>query len=387
MAQLFSLNLRRVTSGRAYVPEVDGFRFLGLSAVIFQHLNTFWIAKVPLPEDSSIFFTPLWHSIITLGDRGMESFFIMSGYLLATPFANQYFGDRKEVSLKKYFKRRLLRLEPPYILVMIILFLFSVYVVHKYTFSTLFPSLLASLTYTHNFFYGREVLPLINMVAWSLEVEVQFYILAPLMAMVFKLKKEQRRIILFVAAFLSIVIQGYHLLPFRSLPDYLHFFLAGFLMADYKVSGKSIQLNSAMNKITGGLSIVALVILNAYWYDDTNFFLNIGLFICLSVLVYMCILQGFMKPLLSAKFTTTIGGMCYSVYLVHAAVLSVVLNMYLRRIVFHAYFPDFLLYSVIAVVLVGIVSSVYYVLVEKPCMQKGWYKIFIPTRLVNKFNI
>ena len=370
MAQLFSLNLRRVTSGRTYVPEVDGFRFLGLTAVIFQHLNTFWMAKVPMPVGSSTFFTALWHSLITLGDRGMESFFIMSGYLLATPFANQYFGDGKEVSLKKYFKRRLLRLEPPYILVMIILFFFSVYVVHKYTFSTLFPSLLASLTYTHNFFYGREVMPLVNMVAWSLEVEVQFYILAPLMAMVFMLKKEQRRGILLVTAFVSVAIQGYHLLPFRSLLDYLHFFLAGFLMADFKVSGKRFKLH----KMTGWLSIAALILLNAYWYDDTSIFLNTGLFISLSVLVYMCILGGFMKHLLSAKFTTTIGGMCYSVYLVHAAVLSVVLNIYLRKIVFHAYYPDLILYSIISVILVGMVSSVYYVLVERPCMQKGWYK-------------
>jgi peptidoglycan/LPS O-acetylase OafA/YrhL len=264
---------------------------------------------------------------------------------------------------------------------MIILFFFSVYVVHKYTFSTLFPSLLASLTYTHNFFYGREVMPLVNMVAWSLEVEVQFYILAPLMAMVFMLKKEQRRGILLVAAFVSVAIQGYHLLPFRSLLDYLHFFLAGFLMADFKVSGKRIPLN----KMTGVLSIAALILLNAYWYDDTSIFLNTGLFISLSVLVYMCILGGFMKHLLSAKFTTTIGGMCYSVYLVHAAVLSVVLNIYLRKIVFHTYYPDLILYSIISVILVGIVSSVYYVLVERPCMQKGWYKTFIPARLVNRF--
>lgn len=379
MAQLFSLNLRRVTSGRMYVPEVDGFRFFGLTAVIFQHLNTFWMAKVPMPESSSTFFTALWHSLITLGDRGMESFFIMSGYLLATPFANQYFGDRKEVSLKKYFKRRLLRLEPPYILVMIILFFFSVYVVHKYTFSTLFPSLLASLTYTHNFFYGREVMPLVNMVAWSLEVEVQFYILAPLMAMVFMLKKEQRRGILLIAALVSVAIQGYHLLPFHSLLDYLHFFLADFLMADVKVSGKRIPLH----KMTGVLSIAALILLNAYWYDDTSIFLNAGLFISLSVLVYMCILGGFMKHLLSATFTTTIGGMCYSVYLVHAAVLSVALNIYLRRIVFHAYFPDLLMYSIISVILVGIVSSGYYIFVEKPCMNKDWYRRI----LVNKFNI
>lgn len=371
MTQLFSLNLRRVTSGRAYVPEVDGFRFLGLSVVIFQHLNTFWMAKVPMPEMASPFFAALWHSLITLGDRGMESFFIMSGYLLASPFANQYFGNRTKVSLKKYFERRLWRLEPPYILVMIILFFFSVYVVHKYTFSTLFPSLLASLTYTHNFFYGREVLPLVNMVAWSLEVEVQFYILAPLMAKVFLLKQEQRRAILLLAALGSLLVQPYHLLPFRSLLDYLHFFLAGFLMADLHVSGQRIKLN----KMSGALSILALIILNAYWHDDTSFLLNTGLFISLSVLVYMCILQGFMKNLLSAKFTTTIGGMCYSVYLVHAAVLSVVLNIYLRRIVFHSYIPDFILYSIISVILVGIVSSVYYVLVEKTCMQKGWYKI------------
>ena len=44
----------------------------------------------------------------------------------------------------------------------------------------LLPHLLASLGYVHNIVYG--VPSTINVVAWSLEIEVQFYILAPALA-------------------------------------------------------------------------------------------------------------------------------------------------------------------------------------------------------------
>ncbi len=54
------------------------------------------------------------------GDRGVELFFVISGMILAMPFARQYLTDGKSVSLRKYYMRRVTRLEPPYILSVIL---------------------------------------------------------------------------------------------------------------------------------------------------------------------------------------------------------------------------------------------------------------------------
>jgi peptidoglycan/LPS O-acetylase OafA/YrhL len=177
--------LRRVTSGGKYVPEIDGLRFIALMSVLIYHINGFWVVKGNELDHFPNIFMSIWYTITSTGNVGVQLFFVISGYILGLPFANKYLGNGKDVRLSQYFKRRITRLEPPYIIIMIILFLMSVYIAHKYTFTELLPSLLASLTYTHNFFYGREILPLINGVAWSLEIEIQFYILVPLLVMMF----------------------------------------------------------------------------------------------------------------------------------------------------------------------------------------------------------
>ena len=48
------------------------------------------------------------------------------------------------------------------------------------------PNLIASLFYSHGLVYGRE--SAINGVAWSLEIEIQFYLLTPLLVLMFRLR-------------------------------------------------------------------------------------------------------------------------------------------------------------------------------------------------------
>ena len=62
------------------------------------------------------------------GRHGVELFFVISGFVLAAPFAKSAIGGGKQVSVKKYFVRRLTRLEIPYLLSLLILFLIKIYV-------------------------------------------------------------------------------------------------------------------------------------------------------------------------------------------------------------------------------------------------------------------
>jgi peptidoglycan/LPS O-acetylase OafA/YrhL len=128
-------------------------------------------------------------------------FFIISGFILSLPFAKWRLKGAKEVNLGKYFLRRVTRLEPPYLIALAIYFLAHLFVVRQYELSTLFPHFFASVFYSHTIIYHS--FPLVLPVAWSLEVEVQFYILAPLFCLLFLLKNTLARRIIFLVIIIA----------------------------------------------------------------------------------------------------------------------------------------------------------------------------------------
>jgi len=177
--------------------EVDGLRFFAIMSVVFYHLNGY------IQDYSTVkFATPPSNTFLSLvlaqGHYGVQLFFVISGFILALPFAEHYLKRPTVPALGRYFKRRISRLEPPYIANLVLVFALLV-LVKKGTFSILIPHLLASIVYLHNLIYRQA--SAINSVAWSLEVEVQFYILAPLINSVFLIHRGWiRRLMLCIAA-------------------------------------------------------------------------------------------------------------------------------------------------------------------------------------------
>lgn len=374
MKNIFSTSIfSRITSNGKFVPEVDGLRFIAIFSVVIYHMNGFFTVKVQEPLNYSDTFMTLWNTLLATGNVGVPLFFVISGYILGLPFANQYIGNGKEVSLPSYFMRRLTRLEPPYILCMLGLFLMSIYVVHKYTFMELFPSLLASLTYTHNFFWGREILPLINGVAWSLEIEIQFYILAPLLARIFMLPVKSRRITLLLVCLAFITLKSIYQLPFRSIVDSLHFFLIGFFLADLRITGNITPIPRFWVIVAGWVAFIMIFVVKVPMHKDSpDFFLNLGLFIAIGFFYYLCLFHSFFRSFLTNKVIYTIGGMCYSIYMLHAALISMVGNPFVSRLLFKSFYLNMLVYNVVLIAFIMFVSTIYFVLIERPCMDKYW---------------
>src|SRR5271163_1895906 len=93
---------------------------------------------------------------------------------------------------------------------------------------------LSSLFYVHNVTYGEQ--SIVNPVTWSLEVEIQFYLLAPLVMQIFRIHRRTLRRVMLSAAILGLGLMQapWHGNPrfFLSIFFYLQYFLAGLLLAD-----------------------------------------------------------------------------------------------------------------------------------------------------------
>jgi peptidoglycan/LPS O-acetylase OafA/YrhL len=97
------------------------------------------------------------------------------------------------------------------------------------------PRECSSSLYLHNLIFGGFP-GAVNTVAWSLEVEVQFYVLVPLLSLLFAIADARLRrgviiSVMLVAGFLSNPLyRSTHL--HYSILYYVAFFLAGFLVVD-----------------------------------------------------------------------------------------------------------------------------------------------------------
>ena len=362
------MSLRRVTSSGRYIPEIDGLRFVAIMSVLFYHLGMMSLMGCglcfPLPP------TTLGRAIVFHLDRGVPVFFAISGLVLGLPFAEQYLAGGRTVNLKAYFLRRITRLEPPYIVNLLMRFPLVVAVKHV-PFETALPHLLASLVYLHWLVYG--VYPTIHPPSWSLEIEVQFYILAPLLALLFFPRRPWLRRIGLLAAIVAFGIVRAHtpLSPETrfnlSLGCFAQYFLAGLLMAD------------------GFLTVLPRIRSSLLW-DAVGLPLWFGVFFVgdraagyfMPLMLFGAFLAAFRGRLLNRffcnPFVATVGGMCYSIYLTHSLVLqacyAAIAKLHFVR-GYNGLYAAGVLFALPTILLVG---TVFYVLIERPCMDRNWPK-------------
>lgn len=117
--------LTRETSSGSYIPEIDGLRFIAISTVILFHSYSYFNVKSNIKNDSNNIIFEIWTALCQNGYIGVYLFFAISGYILGKPFAEQYIRNGSNVSIKKYFFRRLTRIEPPYFIALIAFFILS----------------------------------------------------------------------------------------------------------------------------------------------------------------------------------------------------------------------------------------------------------------------
>ena len=360
---IFLEKFRRVSSQR-YMPEIDGLRFLAIIPVILLHFRTSFLRYNDNYDIGSLSsMSKTIDKFILTGDVGVPVFFAISGFILSLPFANHYINNGKKVNVKRYFFRRLTRLEPPYIITLIIFYIVHV-ALQTNPLKDLTASLFASLIYSHNWIFGTW--SIINPVAWSLEIEVQFYILVPLLTILFAVKNRLFRSGLLLLLLLLFPVLNYILkVPFLSLIGFGQYFIVGIIVADIYLSNKTLNINKNIFDIAGVISVVLIFVLKFY---KIYFFLPVVIFVVFLSAIYGNILN----KIFSNRFVSIIGGMCYITYLIHYSLFTGIMMIFPDVSLGLGYWPDFILYGAIIIPMVIISSAFAFLVLEKPFMDHNW---------------
>ena len=302
------------------------------------------------------------------GHFGVNLFFAISGFILALPFARKLLNDLPPPDWKSYYLRRVTRIEPPYVICLLIFFSYLAF--EKGRGVELFPNLLASLFYSHGLVFGQH--SLVNTVAWSLEIEIQFYLLVPVLVGIFRLKNKPARRALLVALIALGGWMSQHLIYpsgsarlALSLANFFHYFLVGFLLADLYLGGwlrKEKRLVFDLLTVAAGAAIaMVLARFQQYYY-------------ALPLLV-LPLYVGFFRGRLSNAFVNLrwiviIGGMCYTFYLYHVPIVSEISwNITQLLSASRPIVTDYLIQILIVCPAVFALCSLWFVLTEKPFMK------------------
>jgi peptidoglycan/LPS O-acetylase OafA/YrhL len=375
---------RRTSSGR-YIAEIDGLRFVAIAMVVLFHsqLRLFEASGGEIGESPPLHNT--FDLSIAQGRFGVHLFFIISGFILALPFAAERLAGARPVRLKAFYLRRLTRLEPPYFVVLTVYFLLGstthLWKLWSDYHDTLLPRFGAGLVYAHGLLFrgNNPILP----PTWSLEIEVQFYLLVPLLALVFTIKRTaQRRALMIGGAAFAAIVQWVMLESLGVLPpillSYLQFFLVGFLLADVFLLEWHEQPSQRWTWDAIGLAALLIVFIGPPPLHERILWAHqLVLLPCLFVCLFCAAFRGpRIRSLLTFRWIAIVGGMCYSIYLLHTPLMAMLaphtagigerwgtLNVVVQ----------FLVLGGIAL----LVSALFFIFVERPCMDPHWLSRFV----------
>jgi peptidoglycan/LPS O-acetylase OafA/YrhL len=353
-------------SSGTWVPQIDGLRFVAIVSVLLFHILGQLVSRIGHTVDIQPRYT-LLKRIAANGDRGVQLFFVISGYILARPFLRQHRLGGKPVSLAAYYLRRITRLEPPYLLALLLYT--AAFVTFGAPLRPLLPHLAASMTYLHNLIYRSP--SAINFVTWSLEIEIQFYLLAPLLGLLYLLRNTAFRQLLLLALILaggafSLYANSHDNLWRWTILNHLHYFLTGFLLADL-IEGH--QQQPYRNPAWDAVSLMGWPIVFLLPRTDATL-------AWLPLLILPLYLATFYGPASNwcfrRPFVALTGGMCYSIYLMHMLIISIAFKATRHLAVLHDFLLNYLVQVFTLGTAIALFGTLYYVLIERPCMDPHW---------------
>jgi peptidoglycan/LPS O-acetylase OafA/YrhL len=212
-----------VTTTNRLAP-LDGLRGVAILLVVWYHVWQITWLSAPLP---ALEFLP------ETGFSGVALFFVLSGFVITYPFLRAESTGEPQPNWRRFAYRRFIKIVPSYVLSLIVLIATSY--AHFDSAGDAIAAIVTHLFFVHT--WWEPTFGAINGVLWTLAVEVQFYVLFPLVWWCFR-----RRALITAAAMVAISIAWrsyaahcclHTSLPLLSenLPGYIDCFAAGMLAA------------------------------------------------------------------------------------------------------------------------------------------------------------
>lgn len=254
------------------------------------------------------------------GYFGVDIFFVISGFLMASLYGDM--AGRAEIG--NYFLRRSARILPAYYVVIVISVLVGIVTLLPHEISMLTTQSLWSAFLLPNFGFWQDAAyfdhtlfrPLLNL--WSLGVELQFYLLFPLLLVV---QRQSQRLLLLIVCLSFLEYAVFNSIDPRNafflLPGRIWEFMVGFYASKFALSASSANPKAGL-----ALLLALLVSLIAFSFIE---FENGFLFSCVVVFFSFYIVRhGFSTGSEDGLLSTVLnnlGKYSYSIYLVHFPVI------------------------------------------------------------------
>lgn len=315
---------------RRVFPCFDGLRALAALSVFTYH-SAQWVRQ----RNPDIFNPGLFNWLDRLGFFGVAVFFVISGFLLYRPYASAAADGRPPPRLGTFWLRRAARIYPGYWLV-----LAFVVIVGQFSLFSVGQTLsIATLTQSYRQGYGAGIV-----VAWSLVIEVSFYVVLPGIAWVLRRLGGFRGQMLGLAglAAIGVVSRAWWLsldlaapaagawFPVAQfhlfLPAWLDWFALGMVMAVVSVRGIRVAIPPWVAWAAALAFYWAVVLLEFppglafIKYDPTDSFLRwifTGLAGACFVLPAVFGEGGLIRQFLNARVLVALGIISYGIYLWH----------------------------------------------------------------------
>ncbi len=293
--------------------SIEGLRGLGAFMVFLVHYAT--LVKPWVPEGS--FTHDFNETLFAIGNVGVDVFFAISGFLIYAMLI------RRERPILPYAKRRISRIYPVFLAVMLLYTLLSIalpeqskipagvseatwYIVASYL---LLPGIL-------------DIDPMIT-VAWSLSYEMFFYLVMPLILLVFRLR--QLPAIMRIAFWFLLWIGVYLVVPehFRA-----SMFIAGIMVYETaqlitrERSSPALTL-FALAAFAGVLALKTTIHFDLVTFEGAGRVNQVLLFVaCYLLCIAVFCKDGWLSYFFSRRYLRYFGNISYSFYLIHGLSLK-----------------------------------------------------------------
>lgn len=349
-----------------YRNDIQGLRALAVILVFIFHLSA---------------------NFLPGGFIGVDVFFVISGYLVSSIILNKL--ENGKFSLLSFYESRLKRIVPAYIFLLLIVSIVASFLFIStdiYSFRKLFfwSLIFNSNNYfaTLDTYFGTKSIenPLLH--TWTLAVEMQFYLILPLLLLFFK-KKRRLNIFLLCSIILLLSYSTYSIfigkksLMYFSLLSRMPEFLLGVLAASTNIRAHNFVKKHSF--ILSLLGFITLLVCAFVYNEQTHFPGLTALIPCMGTLLILVSSNNTVNDFFSNKVLVYLGEISYSVYLWHWPIMAFMRYMNDS--------PQLGIHEILwAIVLSIILSSISYYLIEKFFRYSKGFKFYLPFGTLSMFT-